>query len=46
MVPKIDMCEKYLYSTITLGSSVKHQRMHVECKVVEEYVGEKWSPVR
>jgi len=38
-----DMCEKYLYSTITFGNNVRHQRLHIDCKVTDEYDGHEWK---
>ena len=37
------MCENYLYSTTTQGQNVKHERIHVGCKAVEEYTNEQWK---
>ena len=38
------MCEKYLYSTITFGNVVRHERLHIDCKTVESYNGKNWEP--
>jgi len=38
------MCEQYLYSTITFGSQVRHERLHIKCKTVEEFKDDQWKP--
>lgn len=38
------MCKTYLYSTITKGTNVRHERFHVECKTTEEYKNNTWEP--